>query len=87
MPYIDKRSKKYYEPELRPLLEKIKTSPHIGELVYLLTRLVLTYLGSSPCFEDYDKVIGALECTKLELYRRRVAEYEEVKKRENGDCY
>lgn len=30
---------------------------------------------------------GALECTKLELYRRRVADYEDQKIADNGDAY
>jgi hypothetical protein len=29
-------------------------------------------------------MVGALECCKLELYRKRIAPYEELKERENG---
>jgi hypothetical protein len=35
----------------------------------------------------YNDVIGALECCKLELYRRMVAPYENTKIKENGDVY
>mgnify|MGYP001578008472 CR=1 FL=1 len=59
----------------------------IGELVFQLTMVVLKYLPRQPKFADYDAVIGALECAKLELYRRRVAVYEDQKIRENGDVY
>ena len=31
--------------------------------------------------------MGALECAKLELYRRVAAPYEDVKIMENGDVY
>jgi len=34
---------------------------------------------------DNIDVLGALECAKLEFYRRLVAVYEDVKIRENGD--
>ena len=33
------------------------------------------------------KVIGALECAKLELYRRIAAPYEDTKIQENGEVY
>jgi len=32
-------------------------------------------------------IIGALECAKLELYRRVAAPYEDDKIAENGDVY
>jgi hypothetical protein len=59
----------------------------VGELVYQLTQCCLNYLPQTLRFGDYEQVIGALECTKLELYRRRVAGYEDQKCRENGDVY
>ena len=59
----------------------------IGELVFEITMSVLNFLPAKPKFADYDAVIGALECAKLELYRRRVAVYENQKIRENGDVF
>ncbi len=35
----------------------------------------------------FNAVVGALECAKLELYRRMVAPYENGKIAENGDVY
>jgi hypothetical protein len=61
-----------------------------GELNWKITNECLNYLhqdGGSPTYADYNEVIGALECCKLELYRRAVVPYEERKIEENGDVY
>lgn len=59
----------------------------IGELNYLITRLVVDYLGEEPNYRKINEVIGVLECAKLELYRRVAAPYEDKKCDENGDVY
>jgi len=38
-------------------------------------------------YATLNTVIGVLECAKLELYRRVVADYEDQKCEENGDVY
>lgn len=61
-----------------------------GDLTYLLTETCLDYLrhlGAEPCFADYADILGALEATKLEFYRRLVAGYEDQKRAQNGDVY
>lgn len=58
-----------------------------GELNYLITERVLDFLPESPRYADFNAAIGALECAKLELYRRMVAEYEDEKREANGDVY
>jgi len=35
----------------------------------------------------YNTILGALECSKLEIYRRMVAPYEDEKQKENGDVF
>lgn len=66
-----------------------------GELNYKITMTALEYLEMArrlrnqdkPSYSDFNEVIGALECAKLELYRRMIAPYEEQKRFENGDVY
>ena len=58
-----------------------------GELNYALTVICLEFLGSAPRYADFNEVIGALECCKLEMYRRAAAPYEDKKIVENGDVY
>lgn len=58
-----------------------------GELNYCITQLVKNFLGEKPNYERYNAAIGALESAKLELYRRKVVPYEDLKIQENGDVY
>ena len=62
-------------------------SRHPGTLNYIITRLVVWYLGENPNYEKYNSAIGVLECAKQELYRRQIAPYEDEKCEENGDVY
>lgn len=82
MPYIDK--------EARKKLCSIDIFPDTaGELNYLITEIVLNYLmnGQGENYQAYNDCLGALEGAKLELYRRRIAPYEDVKIKQNGDVY
>jgi hypothetical protein len=74
---------------LRPITEAIAdhAMPFTdGELNYLITKLVKTYLRRlNVSYTAYNAAIGVLECAKLELYRRSVSPYEDLKCRDNGD--
>jgi hypothetical protein len=59
-----------------------------GELNYLFTGLIKRYIKrKGESYQTYNDVIGALECCKLEVYRRLVSRYEEYKIAENGDVF
>ncbi len=59
-----------------------------GELNFLFTDLALSYLDNNgTSYQSFNDIIGALEGAKLELYRRKVAAYEDSKIAENGDVY
>ena len=62
-----------------------------GQLNYAITCLIVNYLndpaGEKYSYQDYNEVMGVLECAKLELYRRMVVPYEILKQGENGDVY
>lgn len=79
MPYIPQEQRRYLNRGHRP-----RTS---GELNYILTRKILTYIGPDPSYSSFNSVIGVLECVKQELYRRMVALYEDEKCAENGDVF
>ena len=84
MPYITKTARVALDLGSR----KAKTP---GELNYLITKLVREYienhLVTTVTYTNLNEVIGVLECTKQELYRRVLAPYEEIKREENGDVY
>jgi hypothetical protein len=83
------------------ILEQVRTSLNArqrppqtpGELNYLITKMVVDYLqrdrewDGTESYGSYNEVIGVLECAKMELYRRRVAVYEDRKAEINGDVY
>ena len=58
-----------------------------GQLNYAFTRLIQEYLGYTPNYQRFNDVIGALESCKLELYRRKIVPYEDLKITENTDVY
>ena len=84
MPYIkpERRSEIVDDNGLIDPLE-IRTA---GELNFAITMLVDDFV-QYPSYDNFNAAIGALECAKLELYRRRIANYEDIKMRENGDVY
>lgn len=59
-----------------------------GELNYVLTHTCNAYLEMTGTnYSQINEVIGALECAKLEFYRRIAVPYEDKKLIENGDVY
>jgi hypothetical protein len=79
MPYIMKKRRQ----------EVSESGPgEAGELTYAITMLIEKYRGRfGTKFEVIADVIGALECAKLEFYRRVTAPYEDQKIKDNGDVY
>ena len=80
MPYLTQSDRHYVDEYQDPV--------NPGQLTYLLTKFVLKYISRcGPRFQTYAEVLSALECAKLELYRRQVAVYEDDRCRANGDVY
>jgi len=76
----------YIPQERRREIDEQGAAPsNTGELTYVLYRACIDYLPSHARFADYSQVMAALECAKLEFYRRRVAPYEDTKIPESGD--
>lgn len=62
---------------------------NVGELNYTITKVIDNYLFQKKNlhYQDFNDVIGVLECVKTELYRRAISPYEDKKIEENGDVY
>lgn len=59
-----------------------------GDLNYIVSDLCNAYLQRHGLnYKNLNELIGALECAKIELYRRMAAPYEDQKILENGDVY
>ena len=79
----------YIEAEARERVDAGGAPESAGELNYAITRLVDAYLVARGGlrYAHLNEVVGALECAKLELYRRLAGPYEDAKRRETGDVY
>lgn len=77
----------YIKTEDRRQLEK-RGAVTAGELNYLFTKTALRYLLNTKVdYQHYNDIVGALECCKLEFYRRQIAHYEDEKRKLNGDVF
>jgi hypothetical protein len=81
MPYIKKSDR-------TGILSGARSPETPGELNFRLTSIALDYLARrGASYATFNEVVGALECAKLEMYRRMVAPYEDRKIAENSDVY
>jgi len=88
MPYIDKKSRKAIEPELKALIKKLKSIPMDkidGHINYCISTMMKELY--SPSYFNYNRMMGVAACVQQELYRRLVAPYEDKKIKENGDVF
>ena len=83
MPYIEQEDRAFLCKLMFNILQFDKLTA--GDLNYCITKLLLAQ--EPKRYEDYNRLIGVLECVKLEFYRRAVALYEDMKIKENGDVY
>lgn len=95
MPYIKKEDRKKFTLKSSeiPNNSGIDLIEYLGELIgnsgqfnYVVTKLAHKYLEvEGNDYQHMNDLIGALEGIKLELYRRKIAPYEDLKISENGD--
>jgi hypothetical protein len=77
MPYISK--------DRRKDLDHLPEPRNAGELNFVITSMLLKFLGPNPNYSAFNAAVGVLECAKIELARRSIANYEDLKASENGD--
>jgi hypothetical protein len=83
MPYLHKDLRK-----LIKLTFEGQPFESAGHLNYLFTLIINEYKKErGESYQIYNDIIGALEGAKLELYRRKIAPYEDTKIKSNGDVY
>jgi hypothetical protein len=100
MPYIQSNRRSQYDNQIDALIATLKNNCYYnsedkmlgvannidGEMNYILTRLI-DGVYSNFGYHEYNRAIGIIEGVKLELYRRRIAKYEDTKIKDNGDVY
>jgi hypothetical protein len=86
-PYIEPTVRPPLDEVLEPLIKRLQARKserwRDADLNYCITRLVHALYEER--YVEYNAAIGMLECVKMELYRERVAPYEDKKKALNGD--
>ncbi len=82
MPYISRSKRAVIDPKINELI-KLLEEKNPGQLNYIFTKILLATKPKK--YEDYNALVGVLECCKLEFNRRQVALYEDTKILENGD--
>ncbi len=95
MPYIKQEQRELIDGCINDLLDAISRvgvpldgdlRDYDGVLNYTITRLLGGTLElNEPRYTKFNTALGVLEGVKLELYRRQVAPYEDIKISENGD--
>lgn len=78
----------YLEKGIRASLDDGRKATKGGELNYQISTLLNDFCAMKGLsYATVNEAIGALECAKLEFYRRIAAPYEDQKIGENGDVY
>lgn len=82
MPYIQQKQR------IKLIPDDTKVATEVGELNFMLTTMCQQYfIARGGRYQQINDIIGALECCKLEFYRRLVAPYEDKAIERNGDVY
>jgi hypothetical protein len=91
VPYIKQEQRAELDEAIDNLSDVLDgTDP--GEINYVVTKLLLGTIDfrgdeRNIHYAHINMMVGALECIKLELYRRMAVPYEDKKIEENGDVY
>ena len=83
MPYIDSNSRGQFDEMLVLLGDRIGSAGEFNYCVSVLAKKYLEHNGKN--YQKMNDLMGALEGIKLELYRRTISDYENLKLEENGD--
>lgn len=82
MPYIEPIDR----VKFNELIQEAGKLENCGELNYVISKVCLQYLNKKGLkYQHINDIIGALEGSKLELYRRVASPYENLKIESNGD--
>ena len=93
MPYVKEVDRSQYKSAIAEIVINLNQQGTdgfypVGDLNYLISTIIdQTLTRQGVRYQNLNAIIGALECAKLELYRRVAAPYEDIKIAENGDVY
>lgn len=83
MPYIRQNRRPKFDTEITKLMESVESG---GDMNFIFTRICHQFIKKfGESYANYSICVSSLENAKLELYRRQIANYEDIKIYENGD--
>ena len=88
MPYIAEELRDLFDEPIEALALSLAAVPEdklMGCVNYVITALLAELPNGN--YDSMNKIIGVLECAKLEYYRRIMAPYETRKMADHGDVY
>lgn len=78
----------YLNLAIRASLDEGRKALKGGELNYQISKLLNDFVQmKGMSYATVNEAMGALECAKLEFYRRVVAPYEKLKAIQNGEVF
>jgi hypothetical protein len=78
----------YIENGVRASLDQGRVAKTPGELNFAMSQLIKGYIAmNGTSYGTFNAIVGAMECLKMELYRRLAAPYEDKKLAENGEVF
>lgn len=89
MPYIPKEKRALYDGAIGLLCRAVdheEEKDRMGALNYIITRLVVFH-PDKESYNLWNSRYGMLLACAAEMYRRKVAPYEDLAKERNGDVY
>jgi len=87
MPYIKRDRRIKYGHLIEHILYDLRSDIGWceGDLNYIISSVIWRLFDQNPCYGNGNNLMGLLECIKQEFYRRKLAPYEDMKIKENGD--
>lgn len=92
MPYIPASDRPAYHEDIAKLGARLASQPpekRKGHANYVITQILRMAWGvhnpEGESYSNYADITGTLECSKLEIYRRWIAPYEDQAIEKNGD--
>lgn len=84
MPYITNSEKEKIDKGFVAL--HLSELNNAGSLNYAIHQVIAQYISQNQeSYQTYNDIVGALDCAKMELYRRLISEYEDKKMAQNKD--
>ncbi len=88
MPYILQSKRNQIDNEINALAHAVERGGEFtaGDFNYIVTKLMQHFVEiNGKNYNNFNSLVGALDCAKMEMYRREIAPYEDEKIESNGD--